>query len=68
MNIYASPTFDMACAQFDQVAALLDIPENDRARLKFPKRALTVSIPVRRDDGSRSSSGSRKKRSIHIDH
>lgn len=52
MNIYASPTFDMACQQFDQVADLLEIPEDHRTRMKFPKRALTVAVPVVRDDGS----------------
>ena len=51
MDIYRHPTFDMACAQFDRVANLLEIDPNDRDRLKYPKRALTVSIPVRRDDG-----------------
>ena len=52
MDIYASPTFDMACRQFDLVADHLDIPVNDRDRLKYPKRALTVAVPVHMDDGS----------------
>ncbi len=52
MTVYQHPTFDMAAHQFDLVADHLDIPVNDRDRLKFPKRALTVAIPVRRDDGS----------------
>ena len=52
MDIYASPTFDMACRQFDLVADHLDIPVNDRDRLKYPKRALTVAVPVHLDDGS----------------
>ena len=43
MDIYASPTFDMACRQFDLVADHLEIPANDRDRLKYPKRALTVA-------------------------
>lgn len=42
----------MACQQFDEVANYLQIPENDRARLKYPKRSLTVSLPIHRDDGS----------------
>jgi glutamate dehydrogenase (NAD(P)+) len=41
----------MACQQFDAVAEHLQIPAADRARLKFPKRSLTVAVPVRRDDG-----------------
>ena len=51
MDIYRHPTFDMACAQFDRVANLLEIDFNDRDRLKYPKRALTVAVPVRLDDG-----------------
>ena len=51
MHVYDHPTFHMACQQFDLVADHLDIPANDRDRLKYPKRALTVAIPVRRDDG-----------------
>ena len=51
MDIYRHPTFDMACAQFDRVANLLEIGPNDRDRLKYPKRALTVAVPVRMDDG-----------------
>src|SRR5579863_10104328 len=42
----------MACRQFDSVADRLEIPEADRARLKYPKRSLTVALPIHRDDGS----------------
>ena len=41
----------MACQQFDSVADYLRIPEAERGRLKYPKRALTVSLPIERDDG-----------------
>lgn len=41
----------MACRQFDEVADYLQIPESTRDRTKFPKRAVTVAIPIRRDDG-----------------
>jgi len=51
MDIYAHPTFDMACRQFDLVADHLGIPDCDRGWLKYPKRALTVACPVRMDDG-----------------
>ena len=51
MDIYRHPTFDMACTQFDRVADLLEIPPNDRDRVKYPKRALAVAVPVRMDDG-----------------
>jgi glutamate dehydrogenase (NAD(P)+) len=52
MQVYDHPTFQMACRQFDLVADHLQIPVNERARLKFPKRSLTVALPVRMDDGS----------------
>jgi glutamate dehydrogenase (NAD(P)+) len=42
----------MACRQFDLVADRLQIPDTERERLKFPKRSLTVALPVRMDDGS----------------
>jgi len=52
MEIYDHPTFRMAARQFDLVADRLQIPEAERARLKFPKRSLTVALPIRRDDGT----------------
>ena len=51
-HLYDSPTFRMACQQFDLVADFMEIPEAARDRLKMPKRALSVAVPVRRDDGS----------------
>lgn len=51
-QVYDSPVFRMACQQFDLVADFLDIPTSARDRLKFPKRSVSVSMPVRRDDGS----------------
>ena len=42
----------MACQQFDLVADYLQIPADDRDRLKIPKRALAVAVPIHRDDGS----------------
>src|SRR5467141_3918350 len=52
MDIYDNRTSRMACQQFDLVADHLNIPETDRARLKFPKRSMTVALPIKRDDGS----------------
>jgi len=52
MEIYAHPTFQMACRQFDLVADHLQISERHRERLKFPKRALVVALPIHLDDGS----------------
>ncbi len=51
MDIYRHPTFDMACEQFDLVADLLEIPQAERERVKWPKRAFTVAVPVRMDSG-----------------
>jgi glutamate dehydrogenase (NAD(P)+) len=51
MEIYDHPTFRMACRQFDLVADLLQIPEDERGRLKFPKRSMTVSLPIHLDEG-----------------
>jgi len=49
--MYDHPTFDMACQQFDEVADYLQMPLSDRDRVKFPKRAITVALPIHRDDG-----------------
>ncbi len=49
---YHSPAYDMACQQFDLVAEFLNLPELTRGRLKLPKRAFSVAVPVRMDDGS----------------
>lgn len=42
----------MACQQFDAVADRLGIPDAERGRLKFPKRSVTVALPIERDDGT----------------
>src|SRR5262245_55259100 len=42
----------MASQQFDRVADHLEIPDSERSRIKFPKRSMTVSLPVRKDDGT----------------
>ena len=34
------------------VADYLEIPESERARLKYPKRSMTVALPIHCDDGS----------------
>ena len=52
MEIYDHPTFRMACQQFDLVADHLQMPESERDRVKYPKRSLTVALPIHRDDGS----------------
>jgi glutamate dehydrogenase (NAD(P)+) len=51
MTIYTGPVFDMARTQFGIIADHLEIPEDERARLLYPKRAITVSVPIHMDDG-----------------
>src|SRR5712664_2744811 len=52
MEIYDHPTFRMACRQFDLVADHLEIPESERGRLKYPKRSMTVALPIHCEDGA----------------
>ncbi len=51
MTIYTGPVFEMAAQQFSLTADHLEIPDNERARLLYPKRAVAVSIPINMDDG-----------------
>ncbi|MBI3802164.1 MAG: Glu/Leu/Phe/Val dehydrogenase [Nitrospirae bacterium] len=43
--------YRLALAQFERAAARLRLDPNPAERLKSPQRMLTVSIPIRRDDG-----------------
>src|ERR1700689_693488 len=52
MTVYSGPVFDMAVNQFGVIANHLSIPMDERDRLLMPKRAITVSCPIHRDDGS----------------
>ncbi len=52
MTVYSGPVFDMAARQFNVIANHLDIPMDERDRLLMPKRAITVSCPIHRDDGT----------------
>jgi glutamate dehydrogenase (NAD(P)+) len=52
MTVYSGPVFDMAVKQFSVIANYLDIPMDERDRLLLPKRAITVSCPIHRDDGT----------------
>lgn len=42
----------MAVAQFERVADFLSLDAEIRERCKWPKRIITVTVPIRRDDGS----------------
>ncbi len=50
--LYAGPVFEMARKQFDLVADRLQLPVDERERIFLPKRAIAVSCPIHRDDGS----------------
>jgi len=44
--------YDMAVAQLNNVAKKMNLDPNVHEYLKYPKRELTVSIPVKMDDGT----------------
>ncbi|MGA7807118.1 Glu/Leu/Phe/Val family dehydrogenase [Bradyrhizobium sp.] len=52
MTVYSGPVFEMATNQFNVIANHLEIPVDERDRLLLPKRAITVSCPIHRDDGT----------------
>jgi glutamate dehydrogenase (NAD(P)+) len=52
MTVYSGPVFAMAAKQFGVIADYLAIPADERDRLLMPKRAITISCPIHRDDGS----------------
>ncbi len=52
MTVYSGPVFEMAANQFNVIANHLQIPMDERDRLLMPKRAITVSCPIHRDDGT----------------
>jgi glutamate dehydrogenase (NAD(P)+) len=54
MNGHAELDSDLhrtALDQLDRVAKRLDLDSDVHERLRYPRRALVVSVPVRRDDG-----------------
>lgn len=51
-TVYASPVFEMACRQFDRAADILELSPEVRDRTKWPRRAVSVSMPLKRDDGT----------------
>jgi len=52
MTVYSGPVFEMAANQFNVIANHLGIPMDERERILMPKRAITVSCPIHRDDGT----------------
>lgn len=50
-QLLENPVFQMAAEQFDRTANFLELSDDVRERCKWPKRLLTVSIPIKRDNG-----------------
>ena len=52
MSLMESPLYQDAVAQLEKSAAIMGLDPNIMERLKYPKRALQVAVPIRLDDGS----------------
>ena len=52
MNTKLTTAWDVARAQLDDAARILDLDPYIHERLRHPQRELTVSIPMRMDDGT----------------
>ncbi|MDB4419042.1 Glu/Leu/Phe/Val dehydrogenase [bacterium] len=50
-DLLNDPVFVMAAEQFDRVADFLELDQRVRERCKWPKRLITVTMPVTMDDG-----------------
>lgn len=52
MSLFESPLYQDALTQLKRAADVMDLDPNIYGRLKYPKRALQVAIPIRLDDGT----------------
>ncbi len=52
MSLFESPFFQDAFSQLESAGTTMKMDMNVLERLKYPKRALQVSVPVRLDDGT----------------
>ncbi len=52
MSLFDSPLYKDALEQLESAAKAMDLDKNIYERLKYPKRALQVSVPIRLDDGT----------------
>lgn len=52
MSLFESPFFQDAFSQLESAGATMKMDPNVLERLKYPKRALQVSVPIRLDDGT----------------
>ena len=44
-------SYDVALENFDTAADALELDQDMREMIKYPERVLTVTVPVRMDDG-----------------
>lgn len=51
-ELLKNPVFAMAAEQFDRVADFLNLSDDIRERCKWPKRLISVTVPIKRDDGT----------------
>ena len=52
MSLFESPLFQDSFQQLEMAGRLGNIDPNIIERLKYPKRALQVAVPIRLDDGT----------------
>lgn len=52
MSLFDAPLFIDAYKQLEDAADVMGLDRNILERLKYPKRALQVAVPIRLDDGS----------------
>lgn len=52
MSLTDSPLYQDSVAQLEEAARVMGLDPNIMERLKFPKRALQVAVPIRLDDGT----------------
>lgn len=52
MSLFESPFFQDSFSQLESAGGIMNMDPNVLERLKYPKRALQVSVPVRLDDGT----------------
>jgi glutamate dehydrogenase (NAD(P)+) len=52
MSLFESPFFQDAFSQLESAGSRMKMDPNVLERLKYPKRAIQVSVPIRLDDGT----------------
>lgn len=50
-DLLENKIFQMAVSQFDRTADFLELAPSVRERCKWPKRLITVTVPIQRDNG-----------------